>query len=85
MEQAAGPSQEAVVKSLLGARDAMIGIRHHLRQMGEAAGVPVGYCCCTYFSYKTAWLRHSSSWKLIYQLWPLPIDASTSWHVTFVV
>lgn len=43
MEQATEPTQEAVVKSLLGARDAMLGIRYHMRLMGEAAGVPVGY------------------------------------------
>ena len=43
MEQASEPIQEAVVKSLLGARDDMLGIRYHMRQMGEAAGVPVGY------------------------------------------
>ncbi|XP_050237855.1 phosphomevalonate kinase, peroxisomal [Mercurialis annua] len=35
------PSQEAVVKALLGARDAMLQIRHHMRYMGEAAGVPI--------------------------------------------
>lgn len=42
MEQASEPNQKAVVKALLGARDAMLGIRYHMRQMGEAAGVPVG-------------------------------------------
>lgn len=41
MEQTTEPSQEAVVKALLGAREAMLGIRHHMRQMGEAAGIPV--------------------------------------------
>ncbi|TXG54226.1 hypothetical protein EZV62_019482 [Acer yangbiense] len=41
MEQASEPSQEAVVKSLLGARDVMFGIRYHMHQMGEAAGVPI--------------------------------------------
>lgn len=41
MEQATEPTQEAVVKSLLGARDAMLGIRYHMRLMGEAAGVPI--------------------------------------------
>ncbi|KAK2645431.1 hypothetical protein Ddye_020626 [Dipteronia dyeriana] len=41
MEQASEPIQEAVVKSLLGARDVMLGIRYHMRQMGEAAGVPI--------------------------------------------
>ncbi|EEF42261.1 ATP binding protein, putative [Ricinus communis] len=35
------PSQEAVVKALLGARNAMLQIRNHMRQMGEAAGVPI--------------------------------------------
>lgn len=43
MEQATEPTQEAVVKSLLGARDALLGIRYHMHLMGEAAGVPVGY------------------------------------------
>ncbi|KAL5552263.1 hypothetical protein UlMin_002439 [Ulmus minor] len=41
MEQAAKPSQEAITKALLGARDTMLGIRYHMRQMGEAAGVPI--------------------------------------------
>ncbi|KAB1226370.1 putative phosphomevalonate kinase [Morella rubra] len=41
LEQASEPNQKAVVKALLGARDAMLGIRYHMRQMGEAAGVPV--------------------------------------------
>ncbi|KAI9191500.1 hypothetical protein LWI28_009219 [Acer negundo] len=41
IEQASEPIQEAVVKSLLGARDVMLGIRYHMRQMGEAAGVPI--------------------------------------------
>ncbi|TXG61526.1 hypothetical protein EZV62_012889 [Acer yangbiense] len=41
MEQASEPIQEAVVKSLLGARDVMLGIRYHMCQMGEAAGVPI--------------------------------------------
>lgn len=34
-------SHEAVVRSLLGARDAMLEIRSLLRLMGKAAGVPV--------------------------------------------
>lgn len=42
LEQASEPRQEAVVKALLGARDAMLRIRYHMRLMGEAAGVPVG-------------------------------------------
>ncbi|XP_062146548.1 phosphomevalonate kinase, peroxisomal [Alnus glutinosa] len=41
LEQASEPTQEAVVKALLGARDAMLGIRYHMRQMGEAADVPI--------------------------------------------
>ncbi|KAF5477841.1 hypothetical protein F2P56_004454 [Juglans regia] len=39
-EQASEPRKK-VVKALLGARDAMLGIRYHMRQMGEAAGVPI--------------------------------------------
>ncbi|KAL3497915.1 hypothetical protein ACH5RR_040647 [Cinchona calisaya] len=34
------PSQ-AIVKALLGARDAMLEIRSHMRKMGEAAGIPI--------------------------------------------
>ncbi|CAK7356051.1 unnamed protein product [Dovyalis caffra] len=41
IEQATEPSHEAVVKALLGARSAMVEIRNHMRQMGEAAGVPI--------------------------------------------
>lgn len=41
MEQATEPSQQAIVKALLGARDAMLEIRNQMRQMGEAADVPV--------------------------------------------
>ncbi|XP_059656915.1 phosphomevalonate kinase, peroxisomal isoform X1 [Cornus florida] len=41
MEQANEQSQTEVVKALLGARDAMLGIRNHMRRMGEAAGVPI--------------------------------------------
>lgn len=44
MEGVTEPIKEAVVKALLQARDAMLGIRNHMRQMGEAAGIPVGYC-----------------------------------------
>lgn len=45
MEQATEQSQEAITKALLGARDAMLRIRYHMRLMGEAAGVPV----CSFF------------------------------------
>ncbi len=41
IEQATEPSREAVVKALLGSRNAMLQIRNYMRQMGEAAGVPV--------------------------------------------
>lgn len=41
MEAANEPHQREVVKELLGARDAMLGIRYHMRKMGEAAGIPV--------------------------------------------
>ncbi|KAF9685579.1 hypothetical protein SADUNF_Sadunf03G0069400 [Salix dunnii] len=41
IEQSIEPSQEAVVKALLGARSAMVEIRNLMHQMGEAAGVPV--------------------------------------------
>ncbi|KAG2680400.1 hypothetical protein I3760_11G097600 [Carya illinoinensis] len=40
-EQASEPRKKEVVKALLGARDAMLGIRYHMRQMGEAADVPI--------------------------------------------
>ncbi|KAJ1379455.1 Ribosomal protein S5 domain 2-type fold [Sesbania bispinosa] len=40
IEQASEPNKEAVIKPLLAARDAMLGIRYHMRLMGEAAGVP---------------------------------------------
>lgn len=43
VEQTTKQSQEAIIKALLGARDAMLKIRHFMRLMGEAAGVPV-YC-----------------------------------------
>nr|BAF98284.1 5-phosphomevelonate kinase [Hevea brasiliensis] len=41
IEQATEPSREAVVKALLGSRNAMLQIRNYMRQMGEAAGVPI--------------------------------------------
>ncbi|XP_027368051.1 phosphomevalonate kinase, peroxisomal isoform X2 [Abrus precatorius] len=41
IEQASEPNKEAVIKALLGAKDAMQGIRYHMRLMGEAAGVPI--------------------------------------------
>ncbi|PRQ18992.1 putative phosphomevalonate kinase [Rosa chinensis] len=41
IEQVGNPNQQAIVKALLGARDAMLGIRFHMHQMGEAAGVPI--------------------------------------------
>ncbi|BBH09506.1 GHMP kinase family protein, partial [Prunus dulcis] len=41
IQQAAKPNQEAIIKALLGARDAMLRIRYHMHQMGEAAGVPI--------------------------------------------
>ncbi|TKY74110.1 phosphomevalonate kinase [Spatholobus suberectus] len=41
IEQASDPNKEAVIKALLGAKDAMLGIRNHMRLMGEAAGVPI--------------------------------------------
>ncbi|RWV85835.1 hypothetical protein GW17_00052337, partial [Ensete ventricosum] len=37
--------QELVVKSLLGARNAFLEIRLHMREMGKAAGVPVSLFC----------------------------------------
>nr|AWK21661.1 phosphomevalonate kinase [Panax sokpayensis] len=41
IERAREPSQVEVVKALLGSRDAMLEIRYHMRQMGEAAGIPI--------------------------------------------
>ncbi|XP_062073459.1 phosphomevalonate kinase, peroxisomal isoform X3 [Humulus lupulus] len=41
MEQATQQSQEVIAKVLLGARVAMLGIRYHMRLMGEAAGIPI--------------------------------------------
>ncbi|KAL2525275.1 GHMP kinase family protein [Abeliophyllum distichum] len=40
-ETANDPSQAEVVRALLGARDAMLGIRFNMRRMGEAAGIPI--------------------------------------------
>lgn len=37
--------QEVVVKSLIGARNAFLEIRVHMREMGKAAGVPVSLFC----------------------------------------
>lgn len=41
MEGVTEPIKEAIVKVLLMAREAMLRIRSHMRQMGEAAGIPV--------------------------------------------
>uniref|UniRef100_A0A2P2J9D7 GHMP kinase C-terminal domain-containing protein n=1 Tax=Rhizophora mucronata TaxID=61149 RepID=A0A2P2J9D7_RHIMU len=41
IELATEPSKEAVVNSLFGARTAILDIRNHMRQMGEAAGIPI--------------------------------------------
>ena len=41
IEQASEPNKEAIIKALLGAKEAMLGIRYRMSQMGEAAGVPV--------------------------------------------
>lgn len=41
IEQASDSNKEAVIKALLGSKEAMVGIRYHIRLMGEAAGVPV--------------------------------------------
>ncbi|XP_058191068.1 phosphomevalonate kinase, peroxisomal-like isoform X2 [Rhododendron vialii] len=41
MEQTSNPREEEVVKALFGARDAMLEIRHLMRLMGEAAGIPI--------------------------------------------
>lgn len=41
IEQASDPNKEAVIKALLGSKEAMVGIRYHMRLMGEAAGVPI--------------------------------------------
>ncbi|QHO25108.1 Phosphomevalonate kinase [Arachis hypogaea] len=37
IEQASEPKKEAVIKALIGAKEAMLGIRYHMRLMGEAA------------------------------------------------
>lgn len=48
---------QAVVKALLGARDAMLAIRYQMRYMGEAAGIPVRslklslFVLCTFVMY----------------------------------
>ncbi|XP_027068564.2 phosphomevalonate kinase, peroxisomal-like isoform X2 [Coffea arabica] len=34
-------SSQAVIEALLGARNSMLGIRNHMRKMGEAAGIPI--------------------------------------------
>lgn len=44
MLHATEPINEAIIRELLGAREAMLRIRILMRQMGEAAGVPVSYC-----------------------------------------
>lgn len=41
MGQFSEASHLEIVKALLGSRDAMLQIRYHMRQMGEAAGIPV--------------------------------------------
>nr|AMB15002.1 phosphomevalonate kinase [Tripterygium wilfordii] len=41
VELAKEPNQEAIIKALLGARGAMLDIRNYMRQMGEAAGIPI--------------------------------------------
>ncbi|KAG5031520.1 hypothetical protein JHK85_015502 [Glycine max] len=41
IEQASEPNKEAIIKALLGAKEAMLGIRYRMSQMGEAAGVPI--------------------------------------------
>lgn len=52
IDHAVVPNKEAVVKSLLGARDAMIVIRNLMRQMGKAAGVPVS-CSPSFFNFRS--------------------------------
>lgn len=58
IHQAAKPNQEAITKALLGARDAMLRIRYHMHQMGEAAGVPV----CAFFNWSLLWCLR---WRII--------------------
>ncbi|KAK2990092.1 hypothetical protein RJ640_017763 [Escallonia rubra] len=41
LKQGNEPSHIEVVRALLGARDAMLGIRSYMRTMGEAAGIPI--------------------------------------------
>lgn len=41
LEVATEPSQIDIVKALLGVKDTMLEIRHHMRKMGEAAGIPI--------------------------------------------
>nr|AYM51329.1 PMK [Matricaria chamomilla] len=41
MEQFSEATHVEIVKALLGARDAMLKIRFHMRQMGDAAGIPI--------------------------------------------
>ncbi|KAJ8560267.1 hypothetical protein K7X08_004325 [Anisodus acutangulus] len=41
VERANEPSQAEIVKELLGAQDAMLGIRYYTCKMGEAAGIPI--------------------------------------------
>ena len=41
MELITDQVQDAIMKSLIGARETFLQIRFHMRQMGEAAGVPV--------------------------------------------
>nr|QBZ39493.1 phosphomevalonate kinase [Santalum album] len=41
MEQEMDPSQREIVKALLGAKNAVLDIRCHMKQMGEAAGIPI--------------------------------------------
>lgn len=43
MEQASKPREVEIVKSLLESRGSMLEIRNHMRLMGEAAGIPVGF------------------------------------------
>lgn len=40
-EQAREPTTEVVVNALLGAKEAMLRIRNHMKLMGQAAGVPI--------------------------------------------
>nr|GFA41190.1 phosphomevalonate kinase [Tanacetum cinerariifolium] len=41
MEQFSEATHVEIVKALLGARDAMLKIRFYMRQMGDAAGIPI--------------------------------------------